>query len=176
VGLPGALSVIVIVALRVPVAVGVKLTPTEQILPPGPCCSVPGEMGQPLLMAKSPALAPASVMELIVTGEVPVLVSSTLGLMGLGVAFACGGNVMLVGPISSACEGATPLPVSVIVAGLPAAPVYLIVIVAVRVPAAVGVKVTLVLQLEKALNRLGDIGQPEDTTKSPGLAPPGTTL
>ena len=176
VGLPGALSVIVMVALRAPVAVGVKLTPTEQILPIGPCCSVLGEMGQPLLMAKSPALAPPSVMELIVTGEVPVLVSSRLGLMELSVVLTCGGNVMLVGPISSACEGATPLPVSVIVAGLPAAPVYVIVIVAVRVPAAVGVKVTLVLQLEKALNRLGDVGQPEDITKSPGLAPPSTTL
>src|SRR5258708_13834303 len=98
------------VALRAPVAVGVKLTPTEQILPISPCCSVLGEMGQPLLMAKSPALAPPSVMELIVTGEVPVLVSSRLGLMELSVVLTCGGRVLLVGPVFRARPGGPPPP------------------------------------------------------------------
>ena len=75
------------------------------------------------------------------------------------------------------CAPVTPVPVSVAVTGLPVAPVYVIVTVAVRVPDAVGVNVTPVLQLAKGLNWVGVIGQPELVmAKSPALVPPSTTL
>ena len=77
VGLPGALSVTVSVAVRVPIAVGMKLTLTVQVLPDGPAGRVLGERGQLLLIGKSVVL-PVGVMELMVTGDVPVLVNNTL--------------------------------------------------------------------------------------------------
>src|SRR5271165_2886567 len=48
--------------------------------------------------------------------------------------------------------------------------------VAVRFPAAVGVNVTFVLHVANAVNLVGEIGQPLDMVKSPGLVPPSTTL
>lgn len=77
-GLPGALCVMVIVAVRVPEAVGRKPTVTVQVLPVGPCDRVLGASGHPFETVKSPGFVPPGVTELMVTGEVPVLVTSTL--------------------------------------------------------------------------------------------------
>ena len=53
-GLPPALSVMLTVALRVPIAVGVKLTLMVQVLP---AANVLGLIGQVFVCAKSPAFA-----------------------------------------------------------------------------------------------------------------------
>jgi hypothetical protein len=74
-GLPVALSVTEMEALRVPAAVGEKATPTEQL---PPAARVVGAFGQLLLEnEKSPALAPASAKLLKATGLLPVLLTVT---------------------------------------------------------------------------------------------------
>ena len=71
-GLPDALSLTETVALRAPLAVGLKVTLIVQLrLTP----NVDGESGQLLVWAKSPAFVPVIAIELIVKAAVPLLVS-----------------------------------------------------------------------------------------------------
>lgn len=74
-GLPLALSVTEILAVRAPVAVGLKVTLIVQFAPPA---RVAGLMGQVLVWAKSPGLVPLSEMLLMVSAAFPLLVSVTL--------------------------------------------------------------------------------------------------
>ena len=71
-GLPAALSVIVSVALRVPEAVGAKLTGMVQL---APALTLAPQLSAPL--TKSPAFAPPMVMLLMVSVPVPGFVSVT---------------------------------------------------------------------------------------------------
>ena len=74
-GLPEVLSAIVMLATRLPVAVGVKVT---LIVHFAPTARFELFTGQVLLSAKSPLLAPPKAILEIVTGAVPVFVSVTL--------------------------------------------------------------------------------------------------
>jgi hypothetical protein len=67
-GLPAASSLTLSVPLRVPVAVGLKVTVIGQL---APAASV---LGQVLVWAKSPL----AVIDVIVSGPVPVLLSVTV--------------------------------------------------------------------------------------------------
>lgn len=71
-GLPPALSVNVIVALRVPAALGVKVTFTVQLLP-----AVKVEP-QLLVWEKSPGLVPANAIPEMLIVELPELLNTTL--------------------------------------------------------------------------------------------------
>ena len=68
-GLPLALSVIDTVALRLPVAVGVKVTLMVQF---DPAANVFGPRGQVLVCAKSPGLVPARLMLAVVSNSLTV--------------------------------------------------------------------------------------------------------
>lgn len=74
-GLFGALSLIVTLALRAPLAPGVKVTLIVQLLP---AVNVLGLIGHVLVCAKSPALVPATLIVVIVRSAVPLLVSVTI--------------------------------------------------------------------------------------------------
>jgi hypothetical protein len=68
-GLPLALSEIVTVALRVPIAIGVKVTLIVQLAPTAT------ELPHVLVCAKSPALAPVMAMLLMLNVVLPVLLN-----------------------------------------------------------------------------------------------------
>ncbi len=68
-GLPAALSMMLSVAFRVPVAVGVKVTLIEQLAPAA------SDVPQVLLWAKSPGFAPVVEMPLMLSAAFPVFVS-----------------------------------------------------------------------------------------------------
>jgi hypothetical protein len=74
-GLPEALSVIDTLALRVPVAVGVKVTLIVQF---DPAASVLDPLGHVLVCAKSPLLVPVKPMLLMVKAALPLLVNVTV--------------------------------------------------------------------------------------------------
>src|SRR5262249_48150563 len=75
-GLPAALSVIVIEAERMPTAVGMNLTVSEQVAPPT------RDVPQLLVSLKSPGLAPFTTMLEIVRRALPEFVSvTTCGLL-----------------------------------------------------------------------------------------------
>ena len=74
-GLPAALSLMDPLALRVPMAVGLKVT---VIVQEAPAAKVLGLMGQLLVWAKSPGLVPLRLMLLMVRAAVPLLVSVTV--------------------------------------------------------------------------------------------------
>src|SRR2546429_205001 len=74
-GLSPALSVMVTLALRDPVAAGVNVTLIVQV---APAASVLGLIGQVLVWAKSPALVPAMPIELMVRSAVPLFLSVTV--------------------------------------------------------------------------------------------------
>src|SRR3989442_1437922 len=84
-GLPGASSVMVTVAVRAPVAAGVKLTLIVQL---APGATEPAPVGQvlPAAKAKSAAWAPVMVMLVRFSGAPPLLVRVTVcaGLGGVG--------------------------------------------------------------------------------------------
>ena len=134
-GLPTPLSVIVSVAFRPRVAVGVNVTLIVQL---APAASVDGDMGQLLDCAKSPL--PVIVRFVIVKFALPMLVSVVT-------------RAALVVPISwfpkARLDGdrltGTPVPIRFRICGLPAA-LSLIVIAAVLGPAVVGANVTLIEQ------------------------------
>jgi hypothetical protein len=73
-GLPDVLSVIVMLAARFPVAVGVKVT---LIVHFAPIARFELFTGQVLVCAKSPLLVPLKAMLEIITAAVPVFVSVT---------------------------------------------------------------------------------------------------
>lgn len=74
-GLLAALSAMLTLAVREPVADGVNVTLMVQV-PPG--ASVAGPIGQVLVWAKSPGFVPPGAMLLMVSAAVPLLVRVTL--------------------------------------------------------------------------------------------------
>src|SRR5207245_1023671 len=130
----------------IPVATGVKLTLIEQL---APGATEPAPVGQvlPAAKAKSAACAPVTVMPVRFSGAPPLLVRVTF-CAALVVPTRCLPNVLLVAE-SVAVGGVTPVPVSDTDCGLPAAS-SVMVSVAVRALAAVGVKVRLRTQLAPA--------------------------
>src|SRR3989475_10893965 len=171
-GLPGASSTMFSVALRIPVASGVKLTLIVQL---APGATEPAPLGQvlPAAKAKSAACAPVMVMLVRFSGA-PLLVRVTV-CAALVVPTRCLPKALLVAE-SVAVGGVTPVPVSGTDCGLPAAS-SVMVTVAVRALAAVGVKVRLRTQLAPAAS-VAPLTQVvlEASAKSPALAPPSTAV
>jgi hypothetical protein len=137
-GDPVALSAIFSVAVRVPVAAGLKLTVIVQ----NPLAATLAP--QVLVSEKAVALVPLRVIAeaLSVSGAVPVLVSVTgsVAVVPSGVP----GKVSVVGARLTA--GAVPVPLSATCCGDPAA-LSAMLSVAVSEPAAAGLKLTVILQL-----------------------------
>jgi hypothetical protein len=141
-GLPGALSVIVTAAIRLPAAVGLNVTLIEQ-LPPAATLAP-----QLSVLLKSPALAPPSTRLLILSAPFPLSVRVTLCGLLLEPATWLEKDRLLLDRLTAAAV-TEPVPDSATDCGLPAA-LSVIVTAAVRLPAAVGVKVTLMVQLPPA--------------------------
>jgi hypothetical protein len=102
---------------------------------------------QVVVREKSPALEPVIVLLLIVIVAVPVLRSVTTCAL-LEVFTACVANVSVVGV--RLATGAVPVPVRVVCCGLVGSEL-LTKRLAVRVPVAVGLNVTLIVQLDPAV-------------------------
>src|SRR6266850_4979886 len=81
-GLSVAVSVIIRVALRGPVIVGLNVTLIVQF---NPAASVPGLVGQLLLWLKSPGLEPPKAMLEMVKDAGPLLVRPTTEVLEVGV-------------------------------------------------------------------------------------------
>src|SRR5207248_1505888 len=141
-----ALSVTVMEALRVPAAVAENVT---LILQAVPAARLPLPTGQVSAeMVKSPELVPPSTTLENVTGLLPVFVIWTLcGLLVVPV--FCAPKVRLTGLKLRVKVPIWPVPLSVIVCGLPVA-LSVTVMDAERAPAAVGEKVTLMAQFAPA--------------------------
>ena len=140
------MSATLTVPLLAPVAVGVKLMLIVQV----PLTArLEGLTGQLVVWAKSPLFVPAMTMLVIVSGALPVFESVTTWatLLLLSCWFP---NAMEVGVKLAAA--AVPAPVRLIVWGLPVA-LSLKVSVAARAPLAVGVNVTLMVQLAAGATR-----------------------
>jgi hypothetical protein len=147
------------VAVRVPVVDGVNVTEMVQV--------AEGARLAPHVfaeIAKSPALAPDIVMLFRLIGSDGPLVSVTVR-GALVVCGAVGGNTRLDGRTLALATAAAP--VKATVRGMPAESV--IVRVAVRVPVAVGVKVTAMLQLDEGARVAPQVLLA--IAKSPALAP-----
>ena len=157
------MSVTLNVVVRLPEAAGVKVTLMVQLAPTARLAP------QPLVWAKSPLLVPVIAMLLIVNGALPLFVSVTAW-AALVVLTDWFPNPTEVGDRLAA--GAVPVPVRLAVRGLPV-PLSVTVSVALRVPEAVGLKVTLMVQLAAAA-RLAP--QPFVRAKSPLLVPVMATL
>src|SRR5256712_666884 len=142
-GLPIASLVMVIAPVRVPVAVGVNVTLIAQL--PSAATEVP----QVLVCAKSPL----ATMPGTLSAALPVLFSVTV-CAALVVFTSWLANVKLVG--ERLTRGAVPVPVRLTMCGLPAA-LSVMVIAPVRVPVAVGVKVTLMVQLAPAATEVPQV-------------------
>jgi len=165
-GEPVALSVTVMLAVRAPVAVGLKVMVMMQELSSG---SVAAQL---LVCEKLLALAP--VMEMVVMfrvalpgfpsdivmvcDEAPTTVFGNA--TGFGLSVACGAGA------------AVPLPVKVNTCGESEA-LSVIVSVAVRVPVACGVKTKLKVQVPPAATIVGQVA---DSPNSERFAPPRTAL
>ena len=138
-GLPLALSVMVTEAERAPVAVGLNVTLIEQS---APAASVEVLGGQLFVCEKSPLLAPVIAMLEIVSAAFPLFVTVTF----------CDALVLPTGWLAkvsgadNVTAGAMPVPVSETLWGLFNASSE-IETVALRAPVAVGLNVTLMLQL-----------------------------
>src|SRR5256712_441769 len=172
-GLPTASSVMFTAAARAPGPAGVKLTLIVQ-LAPGATELAPVGQVLPAAKAKSAACAPVMVMLVRLRGAPPLLVSVTF-CAALVVPTRCLPDVLLVAE-SVAVGGVTPVPVSDTDCGLPAASSVMITV-AVRALAAVGVKVRLRTQLAPGAS-VAPLMQvvPEASAKSPALAPPSTAV
>lgn len=140
-GLPDASSVIVRLALRLPVADGENVTDTEQEAPAG---TVLGLVGHVVVHPKSPGFVPDTAMLESVSAAVPEFVSVT-GAGKLDVPICCEPKLRLVGDRVTLGAGgggaAAPVPLSDAVCGLPDA-LSVIVRLALRVPVADGENVT----------------------------------
>src|SRR5947209_3370950 len=167
-GLPEASSTMFSVALRIPVASGVKLTLIVQL---APGATEPAPLGQvlPAAKAKSAACAPVMVMLVRFSGALPLLVRVTV-CAALVVPTRCLPKALLVAE-SVAVGGVTPVPVSDTDCGLPGAS-SVMVTVAVRALAAVGVNVRLRRQLAPATTVAPFVQVvPAAMAKSPGFEP-----
>jgi uncharacterized protein YqcC (DUF446 family) len=158
-GDPAALSVMVTDAPRLPAAVGVNVTEMLQ-LPPAATLAP-----QVLVCAKSPGLVPATAMLVTVKAAVPVLLSVTdwaaLVVPTFWLAY------VRLPELSDTIGTAAPVPERVTVWGDPAA-LSAMVTDAPRLPAAVGVNVTEMLQLPPAATLAPQVLL---CAKSPGLVP-----
>ena len=158
------MSVTVNVALREPVAVGVKVTLMVQV---PLAAKVEGLMGQLLVCPKSPGLVPVKPM-LVIVNAVPLGLERVTALAALGVPtfwFPKSGTGDGERPGSDA-----PVPDTPAVWGLLLA-LSVTAKVALRDPVAVGVNVTLMVQLALAAKVEGLRGQLLVCPKSPGLVP-----
>jgi hypothetical protein len=133
-GLPAPDELTVIAPVRVPVAVGVKVTVIEQVLF---CASV---VLQVFVWLKSPVAAETTMLF-----TAPLLAVKTIDCDALLVFVTWFANVSEPWESPSA-GGNTPVPLKLIVCGLPS-PEEVIVIAPVRVPATVGVNVTVTVQV-----------------------------
>jgi hypothetical protein len=140
-GLPEALSVKLREALRFPVAEGVKVTLTVQVL--FGATVAPVQESAPLV--KSPAFTPLMATDVIVRPADPVLVTVSV----------CAELVVLIGWLTKSrgeaeklTMAAVPVPVKVTTCGGPVAPLLVMVTVSVPLlgPGAAGVKVTVIMQ------------------------------
>jgi len=159
-GLPTALSVIDNEAARLPTAVGVKVRFTVVLLP-----AVTLIGNEPAANVKSPAFAPVIPRPVIDKLAVPVLVIVT-GVTALVAFTSCLPKLTVAGLIPT--PGAMPVPDRVTVCGLPLA-LSAIVSEAVRLPVAVGVKVTFTVMLLPGVTVIGN--EPAAKAKSPAFAP-----
>ena len=160
-GLPLALSATVTVAERLPTAVGVKVTLMVQL----PLAAT--ELPQVLVWAKSPVLVPPIARLVMVSAAVPVLLRvivcpELVELRGWLLKVRLPGERLTLGPL--------PVPLRLTVCWLPDVLLLLSVTtrLAVRVPGAVGVKLTLTVQLLLAASELAQVVV---SAKSPALAP-----
>lgn len=153
-GLPAALSAIATVADRAPVATGSKVTDTEH---EAFTASVAGANGQLSPSEKSPEFGPPTVTALIANGAVPTFFTVALS-PPLIVPTAWLPNVRLVGDTDIAGAGSIAVPLRARLSGLSAA-LSAIETAALRLPDAVGEKLTEMLQLELAGSVDGLIGQ-----------------
>jgi hypothetical protein len=157
------------VALRLPVADGVKVALIVQL---APAASVLGLSGHWLVGVKSPGLVPVMVTLVMVSGAVPLLVTVT-DCDALVVLIVCVPKLRAV--VLRVTAGAIPVPLRATVCGLPLA-LSAIDKVALRFPDALGVKVALIVQLALAASVLGLSGHWLAGVKSPGLVPVRETL
>lgn len=139
-GLPARLSAMVTAAVRSPMAVGENFTRIVQLPPP------PNEVKQLLVSEKSPTLAPVTVMLLMVKLALPVLVMVTAWAELVVPTFWL---VKVRVPLEKLTPPLFPEPCKATDCGLPAA-LSVIVRAVVRGPAALGLKVTLIVQLKFA--------------------------
>src|SRR5947209_9374180 len=138
-GLSAALSVRVRLALREPVAPGVKVTLMVQL------AFAARLLGQLLVWAKSPLFVPVNPMLVIFRGTVPVSVSFTAA-FALVVPTFWLPKLTLVGLRLTTGIVVVPVPLRATFWGL-FSPLSVNVRLALRLPLAVGVKVTLTVQL-----------------------------
>src|SRR5438034_535273 len=140
------------VPVRAPEAVGVKVTLMVQF---APAAKVAGLVGQALALVLVAAKSPEAANELIVKAAVPVFVSVTV-IGALVVASGWLPKSRLVG--ANPTPGAVPFPLRENICGLPPASSASD-SVPVRAPEAVGVKVTLMVQVPPAAKVAGLVGQ-----------------
>ena len=160
------MSVIVTAAVRAPVAVGMKVTFTVQLVE---AANVDGLTGQFVVCAKSPALVPVIAMLLIVSAPGPLLVT-VMACEVLVVFLVWLPKLSEVGERLTEGAAATPVPLSEIDRGLPL-PLSVTVTVAVRDPDAGGVNVTLIVQLDDPASVDGLSGQFVVCAKSEAFVP-----
>ncbi len=106
---------------------------------------------------KSPLLVPVMPMEVMLSAALPVLLSVTI-CAALIVPTPWLAKVRLVADKLTIGAGAVPVPVKVTVCGLPVA-LSVMLTAALRVPVALGTKVTLMVQLAFAARVEGEMGQ-----------------
>src|SRR3989442_379994 len=159
----------VTVAVRAPVAAGVKLMLIVQL---APGATEPAPVGQvlPAAKAKSAACAPVMVMLVRFSGAPPLLVSVTF-CAALVVPTRCLPKGLLVAE-SVAVGGVTPVPVSDTDCGLSAASSVMFTVAA-RAPVAAGVKLKLNVQLAPCGTEPAPVGQvlPAAKAKSAACGP-----
>src|SRR5438034_966192 len=151
-GLPPASSASDSVPVRAPEAVGVKVTLMVQFAPAAKVAGLVGQALAPVLVA---AKSPEAANELIVKAAVPVFVSVTV-IGALVVASGC--PPRRTPDLANPTPGAVPFPLRENICGLPPASSASD-SVPVRAPEAVGVKVTLMVQVPPAAKVAGLVGQ-----------------
>jgi hypothetical protein len=162
-GLPLALSVMATEADRLPDEPGVNITAIVQLFPAAT------EAPQVVVSAKSPGLTPVTAIPEMFNEAFPVFVRVT-DCAALVVARFWALKARLVAV--RLAVGLAPVPVRLTICGLPMA-LSVTVISAVRLPADVGVNVTLIVQLPPAASELPQV---EVSGKSPELGPVAATL
>jgi hypothetical protein len=155
-------------AVRVPVAVGVKVTLKVQF---APAATVVPQVSAEI--AKSPEFVPVTVRLVTSTASVPGFESVTAW-AGLVVPTPWVLNVRLLGTsVTAGPVGLVAVPLKLTDCGLPGA-LSAMLTEAVSAPVAVGLKVTLMVQLALAATLLPQVFA--EIRKSPGFAPERVTL